>query len=207
MQIVNPPLEVLRVITPRLTVQPWRACFFRSKKLARRSSGVMWCSKLVNLSLLSRRAASRTPSNPRDLGTNGLASGFRRCVPSSSDCPAFSLVGPLPSPTPQAAARLPCSPVSSVLWNCLTPRRRARRTCGLAPSPTDPLPWRSGCRRGLSASVRKVSNRAGGLRLRGGDVELAMIVRHHCCLPLLKTRSATSKSCFRSSIHRPAVPL
>ena len=29
---------------------------------------------------------------------------------------------PFPPPTPQAAARHPCSPVSSVLWNCVTPR-------------------------------------------------------------------------------------
>ena len=57
----------------------------------------MWCSKLVNLSFLSFRAASRTPSNPRDLGTNGLPSVFRRCVRSSSDCEVFSLVSPLHS--------------------------------------------------------------------------------------------------------------
>ena len=57
----------------------------------------MWCSRLVNFSFLSLRAASRTPSNPRDLGTNGVPSAFRLCVRSSSDCSVFSLVSPLPS--------------------------------------------------------------------------------------------------------------
>src|SRR5437870_1231703 len=49
---------------------------------------------------------------------------------------------PFPPPTPQALAPSPCSLVSSVLWNCVTPRPRPCRTCGLAPSPTDPLPWK-----------------------------------------------------------------
>jgi hypothetical protein len=44
---------------------------------------------------------------------------------------------PFPPQTPRAASCL-CSPASSVLWSCLTPRKRARRTCGIAPSPTDP---------------------------------------------------------------------
>jgi hypothetical protein len=44
---------------------------------------------------------------------------------------------PFPPQTPRAASCL-CSPVSSVLWSCLTPRKRTRRTCGIAPSPTDP---------------------------------------------------------------------
>ena len=56
---------------------PGAACFFSSKKLARSSSGVMWCSRLVNRIFLSLRAASRTPSNPRDLGMNGVPSAFR----------------------------------------------------------------------------------------------------------------------------------
>jgi len=49
---------------------------------------------------------------------------------------------PFPPPTPPTADRCRCSPISSVRWNCLTPRRRAGRTCGLAPSPTDPRPWK-----------------------------------------------------------------
>jgi hypothetical protein len=35
----------------------------------------------------------------------------------------------------------------------------------------------------LPASVRKVASRACGLRLRGGDRELARFARSHCCLP------------------------
>ena len=35
--------------------------------------------------------------------------------------------------------------------------------------------------------------KAVGLRLRGGDIELAMNARHHCCLPPVRTRSATAK--------------
>ena len=49
---------------------------------------------------------------------------------------------PFPPPTPQALAPGPCSPASSVLWNCVTPRQRPCRHCGLAPSTTDPLPYK-----------------------------------------------------------------
>ena len=51
----------------------------------------------MNFCLFSLRAASRTPSNPRDLASNGLPSDFRLCVRPSSDCSVFSLVSPLPS--------------------------------------------------------------------------------------------------------------
>src|SRR5262245_55631990 len=63
-QIIDPPLETLRVVSPCLTVDSWRACFFNSKKLARNRSSVRWCSKLMNFCFLALRAASRTPSNP-----------------------------------------------------------------------------------------------------------------------------------------------
>src|SRR4051812_46312610 len=53
-----------------------------------------------------------------------------------------------------------------------------------------------GCRRGLSASARKFSNRAGGLRLREGKAGLAIDVRHCCCLPPDRTRSAQQKDVF-----------
>ena len=46
---------------------------------------------------------------------------------------------PFPPPTPRMPSGHRCSPASLVLWNCLTPRKRARRTCGVSPSPTDPL--------------------------------------------------------------------
>jgi hypothetical protein len=49
---------------------------------------------------------------------------------------------PFPPPAPQAAARYRCSPASPVLWDCLTPRRRACQTFGISPSLTDPLPWK-----------------------------------------------------------------
>jgi hypothetical protein len=51
-------------------------------------------------------------------------------------------------------------------------------------------PWKPGCRRGLSASARKASSRACGLRLREGGAGLASDVRLRCCLPPVKTRSA-----------------
>jgi len=66
---------------------------------------------------------------------SGTVSGpvaIARCSPRSV---------PFPPPAPRVAARHPCSPVSPVLWDCLTPRRRTRRTYGIAPSPTDPIPW------------------------------------------------------------------
>ena len=66
---------------------------------------------------------------------------------------------------------------------------------GLKPSPTDPLES-SGCFRGLPASARSVSNRACGLRLRGGDIVLACFARHRCCLPHVRTRSARQTQTF-----------
>jgi hypothetical protein len=82
-----------------------------------------------------------------------------------------------------ACGRSRCSPTSQVLWNCLTPRQRACRTYGLCL--LRPIRCESsGCFRGLSASARKVSNRAGGLRLREGDVELAMALDAAVAFPL-----------------------
>jgi hypothetical protein len=52
---------------------------------------------------------------------------------------------------------------------------------------------RDGCFGGVPASATKVSNPARGLRLSGGDGELAMSVRHHCCLHFVRIRSATAK--------------
>lgn len=67
----------------------------------------MWCSTLVNFSFLSWCAAARTPDNPRDLGTNGFPSEVRRCVRSSSDCPKFSPISPLPSADSAGSGTLP----------------------------------------------------------------------------------------------------
>ena len=44
--------------------------------------------------------------------------------------------------TPPTADRCLCSPASAVLWSCLTPRKYTSGHCGLATSPTDPLPRR-----------------------------------------------------------------
>jgi len=102
----------------------------------------MWCSKLVNFSFLSFCAASRTPSNPRDLGTNGVPSELRLCIRSSSDCSMFSLVSPLPSIDSAGSGTPPLLAGFFGTMERSDPRRRAGRTCGLAPSPTDPLPWK-----------------------------------------------------------------
>ena len=77
-QINDPPVEIHLVVTPRLAVDSRAACFFSARKLARSSCGVRWCSRSVNLNFRSFRAACRTPGNPRDLGTNGMPSAFRR---------------------------------------------------------------------------------------------------------------------------------
>ena len=70
---------------------PTAAAFFKLKKASMRQSSLMWCNKAVNLSVLSFRAASRTPSSPRDLRFVRL--GVRR----KAFWSAFLLVGPLPS--------------------------------------------------------------------------------------------------------------
>jgi len=147
------------------------------------------------------RAEARTPNSPRDLET-------RRCVRSSSHCSTCSLVSPLPSTDSADSGPLSVfagfcgtmelsdSPATcrSDLW----PRAFSDRSAPIG---------RSGCRRGLSTSVRNVSNRACGLRLRGGHSGLAVVVRHDYCFPLVRTRSATAEGCVRSSIHSPVVPL
>ncbi len=46
---------------------PTAAVFFRLKKASVRQSSLTWCNRAVNLSVLSLRAASRTPCSPRDL--------------------------------------------------------------------------------------------------------------------------------------------
>ena len=61
----------------------------------------------VDLQTARCSAAARTPSNPRDLATNGAPSEFRRCVRSSSDCPVFSLVSSLPSANSAGSATPP----------------------------------------------------------------------------------------------------
>ena len=114
---------------------------------------------------------------------------------------------PFPPPTPPTADRCLCSPASAVLWGGLTPRKRTCRHCASRLLRPIRFHGRGGCHRGLSASVRRVSSRACGLRLRGGHSGLAVDVRHDCCLLLVRTRSATTEGCVRSSIHSPVVPL
>ena len=114
---------------------------------------------------------------------------------------------PFPPPTPPTAGRCLCSPASAVRWSGLTPRTRTCRHCASRLLRPIRFHGRGGCHRGLSASVRRVSSRACGLRLRGGHSGLAVDVRHDCCLPLVRTRSATTEGCVRSSIHSPVVPL
>ena len=70
---------------------PTAAVFFRLKKASVKQSSLTWCSKAVNLSLLSLRAASRTPPSPRDLRFVRLGV---RCRASWS---TFLLAGPLSS--------------------------------------------------------------------------------------------------------------
>jgi hypothetical protein len=128
-------------------------------------------------------ATSRTLSNPRGLEA-------RHSVRSSSNGSALSMVSPLPS-TDSADSE----PLS--LFACFY------GTMELSDSPATCMSdlWhrafsdrsasvRNGCRRGLSASVRKVSNRACGLRLRGGHAGLACIVRHDYCLPRVSDQPA-----------------
>ena len=81
---------------------PIAADFFRLKNASVKQSSLTWCIKAVNLSLLSLRAASRTPYKPRDLrlvrlGVRGKAAclAFLLAEPlsslDSSDCSAHSL--------------------------------------------------------------------------------------------------------------------
>ena len=132
-------------------------------------------------------------SRPR----SGVESGpvaIARCSPRSV---------PFPPPTPRAAARCRCSPVSPVLWNCLTPRQRACRTCGIAPSPTDPLPWE---KRMLPGSLGFREESFQPCLWSADSVGVTRTCRDrstcHCCLPLVRTRSATAKEMF-SELNTP----
>jgi hypothetical protein len=78
LQIGDPQFKLHRVVTPHFTLDSRRSLLLQREKLAWKNSGVMWCSKLVNLSFYSFCAASRTPGHPRDLGTNGVSSAFQR---------------------------------------------------------------------------------------------------------------------------------
>src|SRR6266446_1934790 len=119
----------------------------------------------------------------------GIAPAFR----------TFSLVGALPSTLSAASGACPllCSTASSVLLRHLTPHCRACRTAAFAYSRR----W------GLPVLVHTISLRAGGLRLRGSAVRLAISAVTTCCLPLQTTGSATSVRGFRSSIPCPSLPL
>ncbi len=70
---------------------PTAAVFFRLKKASVKQSSSTWCNKAVNLSVLSLRAASRTPCSPRDLRW------FRLCVRRKAFCSAFLLAESLSS--------------------------------------------------------------------------------------------------------------
>ena len=70
---------------------PTAAVFFKLKKASVRQSSLTWCNKAVNLSVLSLRAASRTPCSPRDLGL------VRLRVRSQAACSAFLLAESLSS--------------------------------------------------------------------------------------------------------------
>ena len=120
----------------------------------------------------------------------------------------FSLVSPLPSTNSAGSGAPPLfagffgtmelcdSPLTSMsdLW----PRAFSDRSAPMEKTDVtgvSRLPW------GKFPTVLVVSDSVGGL------IELAVIVRHDYCLPHIKIRSATSQGCFRSSIHRPVVPL
>ena len=70
---------------------PTAAVLLRLKKASVRQSSLTWCNRAVNLSVLSLRAASRTPCSPRDLGF------VRLCVRSKASCLAFLLAESLSS--------------------------------------------------------------------------------------------------------------
>lgn len=70
---------------------PTAAVFFNWKKASDKLPSLTWCSKAVNLSLPSFRAASRTPANPHDLRFSRL------CVRRKVSWSMFLLAGPLSS--------------------------------------------------------------------------------------------------------------
>ncbi len=89
----------------------------------------MWCSRALNRTCGRLRAASRTPCTPID-------TLVRPCVRGVAVCKMFLSVGRLPSTASED--KLPRSAASPVLCNRPTSRKRAYRTYGTQPSPTDP---------------------------------------------------------------------
>jgi hypothetical protein len=71
--------------------------------------------------------------------------------------------------------------------------------CGLATSPTDPKLWKMLMLMGLSTSVRRISNRACGLRLCGSNSGFAIDVRVDCL--------SLDRKGMLSEFNKPVVPL
>ena len=88
------------------------AFFFRLRNASVRHSSLTWCSKAVNLSAPSFRAASRTPCNPRNLRFVRL--GVRR----KTACSAFLLAGSLSS---DGSAGAPAAPLFAVVAGTMDP--------------------------------------------------------------------------------------
>ncbi len=181
-QIVDPRGESLRrtePTSPRRCPEPLR--LFKAKKLACSSSGVRWCSRLLNRIVRSRCGRRARPAVRRVTGISG------RCVRSRSDGSAFSLVSSLSPRTPQipgAPGSFSARPLLRYYGTVFDPRKRACWTCGAAPSPTDPLQCAKRMLPGSPASVRKVSNCVLVVPDSVGETSNpAMIARHHCCLP------------------------
>jgi hypothetical protein len=69
-QINDPPVEIHLVVTPRLAVDSRRGLLLQREEARPQ--------QLRREVVQQVGAACRTPGNPRDLGTNGMPSAFRR---------------------------------------------------------------------------------------------------------------------------------
>ena len=157
----------------------------------------MWCNKLVNFNLLSFCAACRTPSNPRDLGLNGLPSVCRLCVRSSSVCSAFSSVNLLPSTDSAGTGTLPLftgflgtmrlSDCRAACMLELWPRAFSNRSAFMEEADTTRLSWLPS---GLFPTVLVVWDSVGFM----SDLPIAFVMI--VAFPPVRKRSASQKRSF-----------
>lgn len=235
MQIFDPPVDVLRVIVPRLLVHARRRVLLqlkeaRSQQLRREMmQQVGELQRLVPPCRFAPHRAIHATWLPTIRRAFGPTTGRRRSGSESGPgaiAPCSPRSDPFPPSTPRTTTprtttprravlrRLlladgcgPCSSTSSVLWVCLTPRRRARRRHGITPSPTDPGPWKIRMSPGSLGFREKGFQPCGWSQTPWGQ-DRTRQSRSILLLPSpCQDRVGPAKGCFRSSMHCPVVPL
>lgn len=167
----------------------------------------MWCSRLVNRSLGSRAAASRSRIKPGRVCPMLCVMGTH---PSFS---AFSLSRPFAPRTPPSEASTiafsdsaHCSFGSSLLWPCPTSRPRGRPGFVFFPGPGQRSEWAVDQRRDLPSSAQETSMHASGLTTPERRAVARVSASARVAFPFTQ-QGRHARSRFRSSILSLRFPL